>query len=64
MHLCVGIHNLLQVVLDETENCHPLVSEVDELVGSQMQRFGLSQESLARKGQKAGNTRQYRGSTG
>lgn len=37
-----SIHNLLQVELDETEHCHPLVPKVDDLVVEQMRRLELS----------------------
>lgn len=47
MPLCVGVHNSLQVLLDKTEHCHPLVSEVNELVMAQMRRLGLSHLVLA-----------------
>lgn len=39
----MGIHNRLQEVLDETDNCHSLVLEADDLIVAQMRRLSLSQ---------------------
>lgn len=36
MRLCAGILNRLQVVLDETRHCHPLVLKVNDVVVEQI----------------------------
>lgn len=41
--LCAGVHNLLQVVLHESSDPHPLVPECDDMLVTQMRRLGLSQ---------------------
>lgn len=40
--LCAGIHNRLKVVLDVSEQPHPLVLEIDKIVVAQMRQVGLN----------------------